>query len=121
MKRIFLYMLLCIMISICFFVSAYSQEDMVAVDNSVFENPQRTASIFNHDDHNEAAGLDEECNECHHLYEDGKKVEDESSEDDMCSECHEMIDSGNMPGLMKAYHLNCKGCHLNQNTIQFQY
>jgi hypothetical protein len=43
--------------------------------------------------------LIEDCNECHHVYEDGEKLEDESSEDSSCSECHEEKGSG------------CKGCH----------
>lgn len=99
--------------SLFVFVTAYSQEDMTVVDNSVFENPQREPSAFRHDEHNEAAEV-EECNECHHIYEDGKKLEDESSEDQRCSECHELSASGNPPALTKAFHTNCKGCHLQQ-------
>ena len=92
-------------------VSAYSQEDMAVVDNSVFPNPQRVPALFEHDEHNELAEIDA-CNECHHLYEDGVFLEDESSEDQMCSECHDIEASGRTPGLMKAFHRNCKGCHL---------
>ncbi len=92
--------------------SAYSQEDMEYVSNEVFDNPQRTSASFFHDTHNEAAGLDD-CAECHHVYDDnGVKLEDESSEDQACSDCHDAEDDGRIPGLMKAYHMNCKGCHL---------
>lgn len=100
-------------IPVFFLLSAHSQDDTSVIDKSVFEKPQRPASIFDHDEHMEVAEI-EECNECHHIYEDGKKVADESSEDQMCSECHELGDAGNTPGLMKAYHKNCKGCHLAQ-------
>jgi len=93
--------------------AAYSQDDMTAVDNTVFPQPERTPAVFEHDDHNEIADL-EACHECHHLYEDGILLEDESSEDQMCSECHDLDASGQMPGLMKAFHLNCKGCHLER-------
>jgi predicted CXXCH cytochrome family protein len=55
--------------------------------------------------------LIEECNECHHVYENGERLEDESSEDSSCSECHEEKGSGNQLGLKKAFHTNCKGCH----------
>ena len=48
----------------------WSQDEMIIVDNSVFDNPQRTPSRFEHDLHNEAAGIDD-CAECHHVYEDG--------------------------------------------------
>ena len=96
--------------------AAFSQEDMVAVDNRVFDNPQRTASIFEHDVHNETAGI-EDCAACHHVYDDdGNLVEDESSEDSSCSECHGASDDGRMPNLRKAYHLNCKGCHIKEGA-----
>ena len=94
-------------------VAAHSQEDITHVDNSVFAAPQREASVFNHEEHNDVAGIDD-CNECHHVYEDGRKLEDESSEDQLCSDCHEERSSGAMPHLTKAYHTNCKGCHLQQ-------
>jgi hypothetical protein len=100
-------------ISLLAIVTVYSQEDMTQVDNDVYRNPQRVSSVFNHEQHNEDAGI-EECNECHHVYEDGKKLEDESSEDLRCSECHDFDASDNTPGLTKAYHGNCKGCHLQQ-------
>ena len=91
-------------------VSAHSQEDMVNIENDVFENPKRPPAVFRHDEHNELAQI-EECNECHHIYEDGQRLEDESSEDQRCAECHELEDNGNIPGLMKAFHTNCKSCH----------
>ncbi len=94
--------------------SAYSQEDMEFVSNEAFDNPQRPSAVFYHDDHNEAAGLDD-CAECHHVYDDdGVKLEDETSEDQACADCHGDEDEGAKPGLMKAYHFNCKGCHLSE-------
>jgi hypothetical protein len=96
-----------------FFAVAYSQEDMTVVSNESFAHPQRVSAVFKHDKHNEAAGI-EECNECHHIYKDGVRVEDESSEGTPCSECHAQAASGNTPALMAAFHANCKGCHLSQ-------
>jgi hypothetical protein len=97
----------------CLLGSANSQEDMEVVDNSAFEDPQRVSSIFEHDSHNEKAGI-EECNECHHVYEDGQKLADESSEGQACGECHGPRAEDGMPGLRKAFHLNCRGCHLEK-------
>jgi hypothetical protein len=111
MKKISLYLLAMVIVTLGVMVVAYSQEDMEFVDNGVFPNPQRTPSVFIHETHNETAEIDE-CNECHHVYEDGVRLEDESSEDTMCSECHGLKASDNMPGLMKAFHTNCKGCHM---------
>jgi hypothetical protein len=86
---------------------------MKAVSPDVFTSPQRPAAVVSHDAHNEKARI-ETCNQCHHVYEDGKLVEDESSEDRRCSDCHAEDDAGRQPGLMKAFHLNCKGCHQEQ-------
>ena len=104
-----------VLLSVLILVAAYSQEDMTVVDNSVFPKPERSPAIFEHDDHNDAAGI-EDCQACHHVYEDGILLEDESSEDQLCSDCHDLEPSGRMPGLMKAFHLNCKGCHLEQKA-----
>ena len=87
--------------------AAPAQEDMTVVDNLVFGNPKRPPAVFEHDRHNELAAI-EECSVCHHLYEDGQLVEDESSEDQSCADCHEMQDVGRIPGLMKAFHTSCK-------------
>jgi hypothetical protein len=92
-------------------IHAFSQEDMEVVDNQAFTKKQRPPAVFRHDEHNEKAEI-EDCNECHHIYEDGKKLEDESSEDQSCADCHEEQSDGKKPGLRKAFHTNCKGCHL---------
>ncbi len=101
-----------------FFVSAWSQ-DMEFLDSDAFEGDRRTPAPFVHDEHNEKAGI-EDCAECHHVYdEQGNLVEDESSEDQSCADCHGLEDVGSQPGLMKAFHLNCKGCHLEQQKGPF--
>ena len=108
---------LLVLLGVCITAAVgFSQEDMVVVDNRVFDNPQRSAAIFEHDAHNEAAGV-EDCAACHHVYDDdGNLVEDESSEDSSCSECHGDRDDGRTPNLRKAYHLNCKGCHIEEGA-----
>ena len=93
-----------------FTIPALGQEDMVVVEGDSFEIQRRPSSVFRHDEHNEAAEI-EECNECHHVYENGERLEDESSEDQKCAECHTEKSDGSRPGLRKAFHMNCKGCH----------
>ena len=110
-----------IIISIVLFVTAffaYSQEDNNAtedyyrIENIVFENPQRPASIFDHDEHNEKAELEDNCARCHHVYEGNKLVQDESSEDTHCSECHSVKETKeNSIALRAAYHKQCNDCH----------
>ena len=99
---------------------AYSQEDTPSVedypriDNSIFDNPQRPGSIFDHDDHNEKAELEEDCAHCHHVYEGNKLVQDESSEDTHCSECHSLKETKeNSISLRAAYHKQCNDCHFD--------
>jgi len=104
------------MVAIVLFLAALAgaQEDMQVVDNAAFDHPRRPPARFEHDSHNETAGIDD-CTECHHVYDEkGKKDEYESSEDRMCADCHATKKSGRMPGLRRAFHLNCKGCHLQQ-------
>jgi hypothetical protein len=93
-----------------FIVNAWSQEDMKVVPSDDFARPRRPAAVFPHDQHNEKAKI-ENCNQCHHVFEDGKRLEDESSEGQPCSDCHGLEKAGRQPGLMMAFHLNCKGCH----------
>jgi hypothetical protein len=103
-------LLVSVLVSLCAVVVAGAQEDMTNIDSSVFENPERTRAVFRHDSHNEKAGIDA-CNECHHVFKDGKKLEDASSEDRRCADCHGPAASGKTPSLRKAFHLNCRGCH----------
>lgn len=109
------FILMSILAAILVVGAAGAQEDMQVVDNDVFETPQRVKSIFQHDQHNEAAGI-EECNTCHHIYEDGKLIEGESSEDQRCADCHGSRSSDGQPSLMSAYHRNCKGCHQERKS-----
>jgi len=96
-------------------VSSYSDEEKTRIDNEEFGNPKRVACVYDHDEHMEASEL-EECNVCHHLYEDGKKVEDETSEGESCAECHKVNSSEDTLPLRKAYHTRCKGCHMTEKA-----
>ena len=108
----------CIILLLSLFVFSpycFSQEDMRFVDTAGFSNPARPASVFNHDEHNEKHEISD-CSECHHVYENGQLKEGESSEDQRCGDCHGGKNSDNPISLRKAFHLNCKGCHLEKNA-----
>jgi hypothetical protein len=107
----FVTVLLAIAVGLLSVAAPRAQEEMQAVANDVFHAPQRPSAVFVHDAHNEAAGIDA-CNRCHHVYQDGRLVEDESSEDQRCSDCHAEEAQGRRPALMDAFHGNCKQCHL---------
>lgn len=99
-----------VLVSIFALVQAYAQEDIVVIEDSAFEDRQRPAAVFPHDQHNEKAEIDE-CNVCHHLYEGGNKVEDDSSEGQGCADCHNVEEGHPTRPLMEAYHNLCTGCH----------
>ena len=89
-------------------VTAYSQENVKSVQDSAFKTKMRSGAVFLHDEHNKKAEI-EDCGTCHHVYKDGVKVKDETSEDKECSECHKI--NGDPVPLVAKYHLRCKGCH----------
>jgi hypothetical protein len=90
-----------------------AQEDKMILDSS--KAPQkkgRPAVTFPHNRHIEA-GVD--CKACHHLYQNGKNVLDESrleagNPDIRCSKCH---DPKSRLHLQEAFHDQCIGCHVS--------
>jgi hypothetical protein len=89
----------------------FAQDDLTRIDSGAFTSKQRPPVPFAHDKHNEAAGLSESCNLCHHVYRDGKRVQDEDSIGQACADCHALKNKGRVPGLMRAYHGLCTPCH----------
>ena len=94
---------------------AVSQEDIETVNDSAFEKQTRPAVAFFHDEHNEKAAI-EECNVCHHMFEDGKWLDDDDSIGMECSECHYSKTHDSVADLIRVYHLQCGGCHLEQKA-----
>lgn len=94
--------------------TAFSQEDMVEVPTLAFESPERPAVKFEHDKHNELAGL-EDCVVCHHgKTDEGLMDTENSSEGESCDSCHPVKpENGEIP-LMRAYHLQCTTCHTDE-------
>ncbi len=109
-RMVTLYIGMAVLVSMFCFVPAYGQEDIVSLEDSAFTDRQRPAAVFRHDEHNEKAEI-EECNVCHHVYQEGNKVEDDSSEGQGCSDCHHVEEDHPTRPLMKAYHDLCKECH----------
>ena len=76
----------------------------------VLEGKKRPAVTLPHNKHVEA-GLS--CKDCHHIYENGKNILDESkleegNQDIRCSACHGPTFR---PNLEQAFHNQCMGCH----------
>jgi len=96
--------------------SAMESDGPDRLDTSAYDKVRRPGAVFSHDEHNEIAGLEDDCTVCHHVYEGNTLVEDESSEDSPCSECHSLkaTDENTIP-LTVAFHKRCKDCHFDAN------
>lgn len=112
MKRIFRFATMGIATAAVLFISLPAlSDDCLEIAYDVFEKQRRPAVCFMHDEHNEAAEI-EECSVCHHVWEDGQLLEDESSEDTACIECHGDDGDPKQMEMMVRYHAQCRGCHL---------
>ena len=90
------------------------ETEAIRMDTSAFETLRRPPALFDHDDHNEKAGLEYDCGVCHHVWENGQLVEDETSEDSPCSECHGLTPGPeNSMSLANAFHTQCRSCHID--------
>jgi len=106
----FLILFLASWIALCA-LPVQAQPDRILLDHAKeFGKKSRPAVSFPHLRHIEAG---RSCKDCHHLYENGKNVLDESkleagSQGVRCSACHS---SGSRIGLEQAFHKQCLGCH----------
>lgn len=93
----------------------YSQFDIKYISQEPFgDDVERPKVYFPHDRHNKLAEIDgdEHCSMCHHMWEDGKLVEDDNSAGIPCSDCHKVgYEHKGAPELTNAYHQQCMGCH----------
>ncbi|MBF0301444.1 MAG: cytochrome c3 family protein [Desulfamplus sp.] len=110
-----------IILTLTFAITTHA-DDCFTVNGETIDANSNTRPFvcFQHDAHNEKAGL-ESCDRCHHSYDDqGKLIEGESSEDKSCSECHagnvgsqKSFDSNRLNiDLAAKYHKLCRDCHI---------
>lgn len=97
-----------------FSINAFSGIDEGTVTDPAFSRKSRGDVFFDHEMHMETAGV-VDCATCHHVYEDGKVLEFESSEGVSCSECH-MGKDGDILPVIEAYHQQCRSCHIEQKA-----
>ena len=94
---------------------AVSQDGLSVFPQDAFPDPQRPVSRFTHDDHMAFDAI-EDCHVCHHVYENGKLVEGESSDGTPCGDCHGLKAEDGGVDRLRAYHGRCKGCHEDQRV-----
>jgi predicted CXXCH cytochrome family protein len=96
-------------------IESSAQVDLMTLENEAFIPKKRPPVVFAHDAHNEAAGIDD-CSGCHHLFENGARVEGSDSVGIPCSDCHSVRPGENKVPLMVGYHTLCRGCHIDRKT-----
>ena len=89
-----------------------------AIASDLWENKTKGAPIFTHEKHVKVHKV--ECNECHHIYEDGKNTWKDGITVTKCGECHDeptIKNETKLPpedqkkNLKLAFHNNCRACH----------
>lgn len=85
---------------------ALAQQEVLKLEHQAFVSRQRPAVVFPHAQHYGTLA----CTDCHHFYENGKNVWDESRETN-CAACHGLKAEGGKMGLMPAFHGKCLNCH----------
>jgi hypothetical protein len=93
--------------------------ETITMDSKVYPEHKKSLVTFSHQKHNVDYQI--ACNECHHVYQDGKNVWKEGDEVGKCDSCHAGAKAPTEPKLSKeeeikgyhysAIHENCKGCH----------
>ena len=103
-----------LLIAVILFLDAYglmAQQDNILLDHSeVFIKRERPPVAFPHNRHMEG---EFPCKDCHHQYENGRNVLDESTLQEgnkgiKCSECH---GGRGRIDLQRAFHHQCLSCH----------
>jgi hypothetical protein len=94
---------------------AFSQDDILTVDDSAFLRHMRPAVKFPHQKHAVNKRI-QACSACHHVYQNGVWVENGDSIGMECSECHYEEKQDAIMDLIRVYHLRCKGCHWEQKA-----
>ena len=91
-------------------LTAADVPDDIKIENQGYSNDKKGPVGLTHQKH-----IDEykvSCNECHHVYKDGKNIWNEGDPVKKCMECHDPnTKQGNADRLMTAFHNNCKNCH----------
>jgi hypothetical protein len=85
--------------------------DIIMIDNEGYKKDRRGPVEFSHRKHAREYKL--LCWECHHEYKDDQNIYAPWGETKKCSQCHDPVKPElNEIKLQKAFHLNCKGCHM---------
>ncbi len=99
-------------------VAADKAPEMIILKSKLWPNPTKANLEFSHKKHNEEYKI--ACNQCHHVYQDGKNVWKEGDPVKLCDACHteptiegekKLAPDQQKLNLKLAFHNECLGCH----------
>jgi Ni/Co efflux regulator RcnB len=101
-------------------LSGAAQEvpEKMVIKSELWKEHTKAGVEFSHKKHAEDYNI--KCNECHHVYKDGKNVWKEGDEVQKCMACHteptiqgekRLPEAQQKLNLKLAFHNNCTGCH----------
>ncbi len=103
--------------------AAQQAPDEITIKAALWPSPTKAPVKFTHKTH--AVDYKVACNQCHHVWKDGKNVWKEGDEVQKCDKCHtEATIQGEVKlppdqkklNLKLAFHNNCIPCHKKQKT-----
>ena len=94
--------------------------EKIVLDDKGYASRKKGPVPFNHQAHAEDYGA--ACDDCHHVYKNGKNVWEEGDEVQKCSQCHDLRESkGDVKKLQIAFHSNCRTCHKESGSKEAPY
>jgi len=99
-------------------LAAQQAPDVITLKPSIWPSLTKTAVTFSHKKHAEEYKV--ACDQCHHIYKDGKNTWKQGDEVQACDKCHtDATQQGEMKlppdqkklNLKFAFHTNCQPCH----------
>lgn len=89
----------------------------ITIKCELFKEYKKAPVQLTHKKHVEDYGI--ACKDCHHVYTDGKNTWEPGQEVKKCGACHNVVKpiaecspAEKKLNLQKAFHDNCKGCHM---------
>jgi hypothetical protein len=94
--------------------------EKLVINDQGYKSVKKGPVPFNHQAHAEDYGV--ACDECHHVYKNGKNVWEEGDQVQKCIACHDPRESkGDVKKLQIAFHRNCIDCHKESGSTEAPY
>lgn len=101
-------------------LTAADQPDLIVIQNKGYKSDKKGAVKLTHKKHAEEYKV--KCEECHHIYKDGKNAWKEGDPVQKCSECHDPNEKkGAADKLQLSFHKNCHTCHKDNKDKKAPY